>query len=194
MSRRRFGRTTVGIAVAVVLALALGGTRVSCASKPPALRGGVRAGDNAGAATAPARPAAQAGQVVRIRDGDSIVVLDGGAQLEVRLHGVDAPELGQAYGRRAKSFAGDLAFGRRVELKPRGKDSYGRTLAEVILPDGRSLNRELVSAGLAWWYRQYTDDADLAAREQEARAARRGLWADAAPVPPWEWREAHPRQ
>ncbi len=59
----------------------------------------------------------------------------------------------------------------------------------MILPDGRVLNRELVRAGFAWWYRRYApDDEMLAQLEQEAREAQRGLWADAEPVPPWEWR------
>ena len=60
----------------------------------------------------------------------------------------------------------------------------------MILQDGRSLNRELVRAGLAWWYRQYAKkDADLARLEKEAREAKLGLWADADPVPPWAWRK-----
>jgi endonuclease YncB( thermonuclease family) len=156
-----------------------------CAATVPAAGGVARSSQ--------ALSPALSGRVVRILDGDSLAVLSGGDEVEVRLHGVDAPEGGQACGNRARRFAGDLAFGRQVELRPRGKDAYGRTLAEVHLPDGRSLNRELVSAGLAWHYRKYSDDADLAAREKEARAARRGLWADPAPVPPWEWREAHRR-
>ncbi len=66
---------------------------------------------------------------------------------------------------------------------------YGQTVGEVILPDGRVLNHELVRAGLAWWYRRYApDDAALERLEQKARAAKRGLWADAEPVPPWAWR------
>jgi endonuclease YncB( thermonuclease family) len=131
---------------------------------------------------------------VRVLDGDSLVVLSGGAEIAVRLPGIAAPERGQAYGRRARSRAGELAFGRQVRLEPHGRDLHGRELAEVFLPDGRSLNRELVSEGLAWWYRRYAADADLAAREREARAGRRGLWADAAPVAPWEFRGANPRQ
>ncbi len=68
-------------------------------------------------------------------------------------------------------------------------DRYGRTVAEVLLPDGRSLNREQVKAGFAWWYRRYAPDDDtLAQLEADAKAAKRGLWADADPVPPWEWR------
>jgi len=59
----------------------------------------------------------------------------------------------------------------------------------VILPDGRNLNQELVRAGLAWWYRQYArGDGALERLEDEARAARRGLWADRDPVAPWEFR------
>jgi len=204
----------VHLAATLTLALALGCARGGCAAKATLPEGeGAGRAPSAAVTTAPApvpdtRAAgdrqsslasaaslpAQTGKVVRIRDGDSIVVLEAGAEVEVRLHGVDAPELAQAYGRRAKRRTGELAFGKEVRLESRGQDSYGRELAEVFLPDGRSLNRERVSEGFAWWYRRYADDADLAAREQEARAARRGLWADQAPVPPWDFRETHPRE
>ncbi len=70
------------------------------------------------------------------------------------------------------------------------RDRYGRTVGVVLLPDGRSLNHELVRAGLAWMYRRYTDDQSLSDLEEEARVARRGLWADRNPNPPWEWRIA----
>ena len=69
-----------------------------------------------------------------------------------------------------------------------GRDRHGRLLAEVRLPEGRSLNRELVQAGYAWWFRSYSMDRRLAALETDARAARAGLWTDHHPVPPWEWR------
>jgi hypothetical protein len=76
-----------------------------------------------------------------------------------------------------------------VHVRPRDTDRYGRTVAEVILPDGRSLNHELVRAGLAWWYRTYAPADDVLARlEHEAKTAGRGLWAQPDPTPPWEWR------
>jgi hypothetical protein len=71
-------------------------------------------------------------------------------------------------------------------------DKYGRTVADVVLPDGTNVSRELVRAGLAWWYRQYSKDKSLGALEEEARQAKHGLWADPNPIPPWELR--HPKQ
>ena len=150
----------------------------------------------AGSAVAPPaaprsqRQAVVEGTVVRVRDGDSIVVMRGGVGIEVRLDGIDCPELAQAFGKKAKSFTSDLSFGKDVRLVGKGKDRYGRELAEVFLPDGRSLNRELVSAGYAWWYRKYSSDRSLEALAQAAREARLGLWADANPVPPWDFRES----
>jgi micrococcal nuclease len=59
----------------------------------------------------------------------------------------------------------------------------------VMLPDGRNLNHEIVRAGFAWWFQRYAlTDTELKKLEAEAREARRGLWADPKPVPPWEWR------
>ena len=69
--------------------------------------------------------------------------------------------------------------------------SPSRTLGTVILPDGRNLNRELVQAGLAWWYRYYSSDGSLGQLEAKARAARIGLWRDPHPVAPWEFRKNH---
>ena len=65
-------------------------------------------------------------------------------------------------------------------------------MAEVILPDGRSLSRELVCQGMAWWYREYAPgDRELERLEAKARSARLGLWSQPNPIPPWEWRKGH---
>ena len=77
-----------------------------------------------------------------------------------------------------------------MTINERDTDWYGRTVAVVVLPDGRSLNEALVRSGMAWWYRGYApDDRTLEGAENEARTARRGLWADPRPVPPWDWRK-----
>ena len=130
------------------------------------------------------------GKVVGISDGDTISVLREGKAVKVRLHGVDTPEKAQAFGTQARKLTGDLVFQQTVTVVIRDTDRYGRLVGEVLLPDGRSLNQELVKAGMAWWYRQYApNDTTLAQLEAEARTAKRGLWADAHPVPPWEWRK-----
>src|SRR5262245_25308253 len=130
------------------------------------------------------------GKVVGIADGDTIQVLREGKAVKVRLHGVDAPEKAQAFGTQARKFTGDLVFQQTVTVVIRSTDRYGRLVGEVQLPDGRSLNQELVKAGMAWWYRPYApNDTTLAQLEAEARTAQRGLWADAHPVPPWQWRK-----
>lgn len=129
-----------------------------------------------------------AGRVVGIADGDTITVLHARHSETVRLLGVDAPEKRQAYGDRARRFTAELAFDRTVTVRGAGRDRNGRLLGEVVLPDGRSLNQELVRAGYAWWFRRYSRDSTLARLEQEAREWRRGLWADEAPIPPWDFR------
>lgn len=107
----------------------------------------------------------------------------------MRLHGIDAPETGQDFGTRAKQAASDLAFGKQVTIREMDKDRYGRTVAEVILPDGKSLGQEMVRAGYAWHFVKYAPaDRELASLETEAKAARRGLWSQPGAVPPWEWR------
>ncbi len=125
-----------------------------------------------------------------VSDGDTITVLHSGKPVRIRLHGIDCPEKRQAFGKRAKQFTSRLTYGKTVTVRDLGLDRYGRTIGDVILPDGRMLNQELVKAGFAWWYHRYApDDETLAQLEREAREAQRGLWADPHAVPPWEWRE-----
>ncbi len=82
-----------------------------------------------------------------------------------------------------------MCFGKTATLADKGKDRYGRTLARVTC-DGIDANAEQVHRGLAWVYDRYVTDKGLYAVQTEAKAQRRGLWADANPVPPWEWRRA----
>ncbi len=129
------------------------------------------------------------GRVVGVSDGDTITVFHNGKGERIRLHDINCPEKRQTFGKRAKQFTSSLVFAKTVTVQALDQDRYGRTVGEVLLPDGRSLNRELVKAGFAWWYWRYSpDDETLAQLEREARAAKRGLWVDTHSVPPWEWR------
>jgi len=133
------------------------------------------------------------GRVVAIADGDTITVLVGKQQHKVRLHGIDCPEVKQPFSQKAKEFTGDLAFGKKVTVESHGKDRYGRDLGRVTLPNGKILNEEILTAGLAWWYWKFAPkETGFEKLEQEARKAKRGLWADKNPVPPWEFR-ANPK-
>ena len=130
------------------------------------------------------------GPVVSVLDGDTLEVLHNSHPERIRLSGIDCPEKGQAYGHRAKEAASALVFGKNVTLQTHGHDKYKRTLADVLLPDGTKVNRALVKEGWCWWYRKYAPgNAELEKLESEAREAKRGLWSDPHPVPPWEWRK-----
>lgn len=129
------------------------------------------------------------GEVVGVYDGDILTVLHDGVGKRIRLKGIDAPEKDQAFGWRARNVTSELAFGKTVRVVPHEVDKYGRTAAEVILPDGRVLNELLIQAGMAWWNRKDSDSHILQDLEAEARKERQGLWADSHPIPPWEWRD-----
>lgn len=128
------------------------------------------------------------GRVVGITDGDTVRVLRDGVAVKIRLHGIDAPESGQPFGTKSKTFLSSAIAGKTVTVIEHDTDRYGRTIGEIIC-DEANINHGSVDAGMAWWYRQYAkDDSELAAAEQRAKAGGRGLWADPKPIPPWEWR------
>jgi micrococcal nuclease len=133
-------------------------------------------------------------RVVGVHDGDTLTALtDDKQELKVRLHGIDAPELGQPFGQASKRALSDLVFGKQVTLRTTGTDRYNRTLARVTVGD-IEVEAQVIATGHAWHYSRYDHTATLEAAERNARAARRGLWADADAVPPWEWRKGEKRR
>ena len=107
--------------------------------------------------------------------------------------GIDAPEKGQAVGESWKQNLSALIFQKRVEARCHKKDRYGREVCKVM-HGSTDVNLEQLRAGMAWWYREYAKEQtpkerkEYARAEDEAKTARAGLWKDAKPVPPWEWR------
>ena len=158
---------------------------------PPPARAPTPPPDSAPAPTIPAKASeVLTGRVVSVADGDTITLLVDQTQHRIRLHGIDCPERGQPFGKRAKQFTSNLVFAQTVTIRVVDVDRYKRLVCRITLPDGKDLSAELVRAGLAWWYRKYApNDKELAKLETEAREAKRRVWADPNPVPPWEWRK-----
>ena len=176
------GRSPVTLAAAVLALLA--GLAVASGWASAWLRGPAGAAGTGGSATAPGGTFGRLGddlvrgRVTFVRDGDTVDVRSGERDLRVRVYGIDTPERGQPWAAKAKRFTADLVGNRDVLLRVRAKDKYDRTVAEVLLPDGRNLSEEILSAGLAWHYDFHSRDADWHRRMEEARTAGRGLWAD----------------
>lgn len=126
-------------------------------------------------------------KVVGVMDGDTIEVLFGNQTRKVRLAQIDAPEKSQAFGQRSKQSLSDLVFGKHIRVVVETTDRYGRLVGRLY-HGSVDINAEQVSKGMAWVYTKYATDQSFFEKEKEARSARRGLWSDASPIPPWEYR------
>ena len=132
------------------------------------------------------------GKVIKVLDGDTYdLLLKDNTTIRVRMEGIDAPEGGMPYYKKAQQYLRDLCQGQTIRVEKTGKDQYGRTLGFSFLKEGRELSREMLNAGYAWHYKQYNSDPELAALEDEARRSKRGLWKDKNPKSPWEVRKLH---
>ena len=135
---------------------------------------------------------AWSGEVVGITEGDTITVLNSKTlkDVKIRLYGIDTPERGQAFSKRAKQFTSKMVFGKVVEVGAITVDHYGRTVSLVYV-EGKGVCDELIRAGLAWVYYLYCNlpiCAEWKNLEAEAKEAKRGLWSEHNPIPPWEFR------
>lgn len=126
--------------------------------------------------------------IVGISDGDTLTAKCPTETIKVRIAEIDAPEKKQAFGQRSKQSLSDLCFKSQAEVRPDKKDRYGRTVARVSC-NGIDVSQHQTSTGMAWAYTKYLTDQSIKAYETQARAAKRGLWADPEPVPPWDWRK-----
>jgi endonuclease YncB( thermonuclease family) len=134
------------------------------------------------------------GKVIKLADGDTITALDDtNTQHKTRLAGIAAPEKRQAFGNVSKQSLAHMVADQSVVVEWVKVDRYGRKVGKVLL-DGLDCNLTQIRRGLAWHYKQYqreqspTDQHTYAAAEIVARTARVGLWRDADPMPPWDFR------
>lgn len=131
-----------------------------------------------------AEPHAVTAKCIKVVDGDTIIVKCDKRQMTVDLEGVDAPELGQPWGKEVRSFVRDMVAGRelQVEIIEAGDDSG----TARVLVAGQDLSRLLAERGLAW----ATGAGELQDLAEKAKSAPCGIWLDKEPIPPWEFREA----
>jgi endonuclease YncB( thermonuclease family) len=132
------------------------------------------------------------GVVTYVTDGDSLWVrpASGGAPHQIRLQGIDAPEICQAFGVASRNALAAHVLHRHVAVDSRARDTYQRLLGRVSV-NGEDLGAWLVSRGLAWSDRFRHHPGRYGPQEARARAARLGLWADGTPVQPREFRKRH---
>jgi endonuclease YncB( thermonuclease family) len=144
------------------------------------------------------------GRVVAVTDGDTIKVLDSSnTQHKVRLTGIDAPERGQPYGTASRDHLASMVAGKEVKVESSKSDRYGRVLGKVWVQPADcpscsktlNTNHAQLLAGMAWWYRYYAkeqspeDRGRYESAEDEAKARKWGLWGDADPINPYDWRK-----
>jgi micrococcal nuclease len=132
------------------------------------------------------------GTVLRVMDGDTMLLTVGEYQAKVRLARIDAPEKSQPFGSEAKACLEGMVTGRVVRVLCLRTDLYNRTVGDVFY-DSRSVNEDMVAKGMAWQYVKYDRSVDIMRLEIEARVKRVGLWAQEKPEPPWEYRNNNRR-
>jgi micrococcal nuclease len=129
-------------------------------------------------------------QVVGVHDGDTLTGLTAEKeQVKIRMDAIDAPEIRQPFGQAAKKALSDKIFGKQVTVTTKKKDRYGRTVGHVLLGK-RDINLEMLEEGMAWHYREYSNNPRLQQAEDEAKANNKGLWSDPNSVAPWDWRKS----
>ena len=126
------------------------------------------------------------GKCVKVIDGDTILVECEKGRQTVEIDGIDAPELGQPWGKDVRSFVKNMVGGESIELEVVSSDAD--VIRARVMIDGADLSEILVSRGLAW----VPDDAgdpELAELGERARKLPCGLWTDTDAQAPWEFRE-----
>jgi len=127
-------------------------------------------------------------RVVRIIDGDGLIIIGSDEiEINIRLAGIDAPEINQPFGIESKESLEALIGNRLITMDDPKKGKYGRYIANVFVEEVW-INREMVEKGYAWYDKINSSDYSLQLAEKEAREKALGIWRTANPIPPWEWR------
>ena len=133
-------------------------------------------------------------KVIAVIDGDTVIVQHANRKTTLRLAGIDAPEKAQPWGSESRGALSQLVMHKDVRVTTKTVDDYGRVVAmlEVGGLNGTArinVNEAQLRSGMAWEYSRYHADKMLIALQAEAQRARLGLWRQAHPQPPWEFRK-----
>ncbi len=132
------------------------------------------------------------GKVIGIVDGDTVDFLQSNNKtIRIRLDAIDAPEKGMPFYKVSKKYLANLCFGKMVSIEMLKLDRNGRTVARITLPNNIDVSAEMIKAGMAWHYKAYNTETQLAIYEKNAKEKRLGLWADAVVYEPWLIRKMH---
>ncbi|MDD5228084.1 MAG: thermonuclease family protein [Methylococcales bacterium] len=136
------------------------------------------------------------GKVIRVIDGDTIVIQTYAGKEKIRFAQIDAPETShfgsrsQPYGKEAGQYLRKLVMNQSARVEVETIDQYGRNVGTVYV-DGNNVNIALVKNGFAWVYRQYDHDSTLIDLEKAARSKRIGLWSLDNPIYPPDFRKVN---
>ena len=135
------------------------------------------------------------GKVIKVTDGDTVNVLTSENEThKIRLSGIDAPEKKQAFGNKSKQVLTDLIYGKTVSVEFNKLDKYQREVGKIMF-NGQDVNLRQIKLGLAWHYKKYEKEQDVEDRsiyanaEFIAQVVKAGLWYDANPIAPWDYRK-----
>ncbi|WP_434778694.1 thermonuclease family protein [Neisseria sp. Ec49-e6-T10] len=148
-------------------------------------------------------------KVTNVIDSNNIVCKKANNEpVEVKLYQIDAPDLGQAFSQEAKHSLTSHYLNRHIDIETHGIDKYQRTLGTIYTmnmcscyPEGDPMNvsddcgckfdrnLSMIQQGHAWFDKSYGENPEYQQAQEEAKQAKRGLWADTNPIPPWEWRK-----
>ena len=127
--------------------------------------------------------------VTKVIDGDSLKAkTKEGKEYEIQVEGIDAPELKQPQGKEATEALSKMVMGKEIKVTWTKKDNFDRLLAQIHV-DKTHANQEMLRTGHAWHFKRYNQSKELAELEEEAKKAKRGLWATENPQAPWDFRK-----
>lgn len=127
------------------------------------------------------------GEAVKILDGDTYdLLLDDNTTIRIRMNGIDAPEKWMPFGEKSKKYLGRLCAGQIITVDTMQKETFNRFVSFSYLDNGSELGQEMLKAGLAWHFKKYNSNPNLATLEDSARINKFGLWSEQPYIlPPW---------